>query len=252
MSLADDYRRQYEWRAWDEILAAVPLEPGQTVLDLGCAAGDLSEQLVARGARVIGFDGNEDLLAVARSKNVEGAEFRVADLRALPDLPAPVDGIWSSFAAAYFPDLRTVLGSWKRCLRPGGWIATTEVDDMFDHGPLSADSKKLLRRYTRDSAAAGRYDFCMGRRLEDELRAAGFRIQRSFTVDDAELSFQGPASPAVTEAWRARFARLHLLQEFCGASFERVREEFLACLGRPDHRCGARVCCSIAFKPGSA
>jgi hypothetical protein len=54
-------------------------------LDPGCAVGEAAE-LVARGARVIGVDANEDLLVIARSKCLANAEFLKADLATLPEL----------------------------------------------------------------------------------------------------------------------------------------------------------------------
>jgi cyclopropane fatty-acyl-phospholipid synthase-like methyltransferase len=36
MSLEDEYKRQFRWRDWHTILDALPLAPGQTILDLGC------------------------------------------------------------------------------------------------------------------------------------------------------------------------------------------------------------------------
>ena len=75
----------------------------------------------------------------------------------------------------------------------------------FAHEPVSHATRTLLDDYARDSPAAGRYDFAMGRRLPGELERAGFRIESSFTVEDRELSFQGPAAPGVIDAWRSRF-----------------------------------------------
>jgi cyclopropane fatty-acyl-phospholipid synthase-like methyltransferase len=82
MSLADEYQRQLAWRSWPTILDELPLHPGQKVLDLGCAAGDLAAELVARGAFVIGVDLNEELLQAARAKGLSNAEFLLGDLRA--------------------------------------------------------------------------------------------------------------------------------------------------------------------------
>jgi trans-aconitate methyltransferase len=147
MTLADEYRRQFAWRSWPAILDALhPLE-GRTVLDLGCAVGDQAAALAARGARVIGLDASDDLLLEARARGIPNAEFRKADLSALPDLGGPADGIWCSFAAAYFPDLAATLASWREHLRGGGWIALTEIDDLFGHAPLGAGTRSLLEKY---------------------------------------------------------------------------------------------------------
>ncbi|MCA9636992.1 MAG: hypothetical protein KC420_13280, partial [Myxococcales bacterium] len=54
--LGEQYSRQYAWRRWDAILDRLGPIAGQVVLDLGCAIGDQSAALAARGARVIGVD----------------------------------------------------------------------------------------------------------------------------------------------------------------------------------------------------
>ena len=102
MNLAADYKRQFGWRSWPSIFEALAPLQAKTILDLGCAAGDQAAELVARGAQVIGVDTNVELLQVARSRHLPNAEFRNCDLRELPDLGVLADGLWCSFAAAYF------------------------------------------------------------------------------------------------------------------------------------------------------
>lgn len=241
MALADEYRRQFVWRSWPRILEALPLVAGETVLDLGCAVGDLAAELSARGAKVIGFDLNDELLAAARARGLPDAEFLSGDLRALPELGALADGVWCSFGAAYFVDLAPVLAGWAKRLRPGGWIALIEIDDLFGHEPVAARTKELLDAYAADALAAGRYDMHMGRKLRAHLERAGFSIVTELTVPDLEFSCDGPARPDVLEGWRNRFDRMSLLKSLCGAEFEAVRDDFLAALARPDHRSRSTV-----------
>lgn len=248
MSLARDYRRQWAWRDWPRVLDALPPLAGKLVLDLGCAVGDQAAALAARGARVIGVDVNEELLAEARSRSIGGVEFRLLDLRTLPDLGVVADGIWSSLAPAYFPDLPRVLESWAGHLRPGGWIALTEIDDLWAHEPLGAEARAIFDAYAREALEAGRYDFRMGRKLGASLEACGFTVGRTMTLEDRELSFAGPAPPEILEAWAGRLDRLKPLQELCGERFADVRAELLRCLARPDHRSAAKVVCCIATR----
>lgn len=248
-NLAGYYRRQLAWRDWPRVLAALPSLGGQTVLDLGCGVGDQAALLAARGARVIGFDLNEEVLNHARSRQLPGAVFHACDLRALPDLGVTADGLWCSFAAAYFPDLPAVLPGWAKHLRPGGWIALTEIDDFFGHEPLSATTTSLLESYARDAVAAGRYDFHMGCKLQGYLERSGFTVSQVVTLADQELSFDGPALPEVIDAWRSRLDGMKLLQAFCGSGFEALREDFLGCLAAAGHRSLAEVVCCIASKP---
>jgi len=246
MRLADEYRRQLAWRPWAALLDALPLAPGQLVLDLGCAAGDVAAMLVARGARVIGVDLNAELLDEARARELASADFRLADLRQPLELGAPADGVWSSFTAAYLPDLTAALRAWAGLLRPRGFVAVTEVDDLFAHEPLAPRTRELLQAYAAAAARAGRYDFQMGRKLAEHLTRAGLRVTRTLTPADRELAFDGPALPEVAVAWAQRFERMKLLHEFCGAEYPAVRDDFLTCLGRADHHARARVVCCVA------
>lgn len=248
MSLSSDYKRQLAWRDWPSIFESLPPLRGETVLDLGCGVGDQAAEFVARGARVIGIDMNEELLREAEPRRLAQAEFRWGDLRTPLDLGVAVDGLWCSFTAAYFPDLPAALALWGRHLRPGGWVALTDVDDLFGHEPLGTRTKSLFEAYARDAFAANRYDFNMGRKLRGHLEGSGFTVSKMLTLEDQELSFAGPAPAEVVDAWRTRFDRMKLLRDFCGLEFEQLREEFLGCLTHAEHRSLAKVYCCIATK----
>jgi SAM-dependent methyltransferase len=248
VSLAREYRRQHAFRPWPAIFDALPPVEGHTVLDLGCSVGDQTAELAARGARVIGLDTNDELLREAEQRHIQNAVFRRADFRAPLDLDVEVDGLWCSFTAAYLPDLGAALASWTRHLRPGGWVAFTEIDDLFGHEPLEAATRSLLEAFARQALSAGRYDFHMGRKLEGHLARAGLTVSKVLTPADQELSFDGPARPEVVEAWRDRLHRMKLLRDHCGPDFERVREDLVGCLTRADHRSTAKVYCCIATK----
>lgn len=247
-TIIDDYSRQYRWRSWPIVFDAMPNCAGQVVLDLGCGIGDLAVDLAMRGARVIGIDANEDFVQFARNRSIRNADFRAADLRSFTESNLQVDGIWSSFTAAYLPSFDDILSAWAKYLLPGGWIVLTESDDLFGHEPLSERTRLLLDAYARDSLLNSRYDFHMGRKLVGAVRRAGFLVSKELSLPDTELTFTGAAQADVIAAWRARFDRMHLLRSFCGAEMEAVRDDFLNCLSRNDHRCTAKVICVLAFK----
>lgn len=246
MSLANEYRAQTKWRNWPQVMDRLPPLSGQVILDLGCGVGDFAAMLADCGAHVIGLDINQQLLEVAVSKQLSNAEFRIHDLRE-PLECFDADGIWCSYVSAFFPDLRAVLLSWAKSLAPGGWIALTEIDNLLGHEPVSDRTRKLLDDFAEEALLAGRYDFHMGHKLGNHLESAGFSISQVFTVEDRELSFQGPADPGVVQAWRARFERMRLLQAFCGADFPRVQAEFLDCLASDHHVSEAKVYCCIGI-----
>jgi len=222
----------------------VPPLDGKTVLDLGCGVGDQAAELVARGARVIGIDTNEELLATAQSRGIPNAEFRNGDLRTLEDVGV-ADGIWCSFTAAYVPNLAPTLACWRQHLKPEGWVVLTEVDNLFGHEPVEPQTRSLLVAYAEDALAANRYDFHMGRKLHIHLERAGFTLADSRTLADKELAFDGPAAPDVLESWKSRLERMKVLRDFCGVTFERVRDDLLAALACGDHYSVAKVYCCV-------
>lgn len=243
-----EYAKQYAWRDWPTIFESLPSLKEKTILDLGCGIGDQAAEFVLRGARVIGVDTNEQLVKYARSRRIPNAEFRFCNLRESPNLDISANGIWCSFTAAYFPELPTFLTDWTRYLQPGGWVALTEIDDLFGHEPLSDRSKAVLNAYAKEALATGRYDFYMGRKLSKYIELAGLTIAKTLTLEDKELSFSGPACSDVVDAWRARFERMTLLRDFCGADFEFIRDDFLDCLTCTHHISNAKVYCCIATR----
>ena len=247
MSLVAEYRRQLAWRSWSTVLDALPPLCGRAVLDLGCGVGDVAAELVARGARVTGVDLQEELLAEARARGLRVATFLRADLRTLPELP-PADGMWGGFVAAYFPDLPAALAGWTHSLRPGGWIALTEIDDLFGHEPLAPRTRELLMAWEQQAFAASGYDFRMGSKLGAHLQRAGFTITNELVLPDLEFSTDGPLRADVLEGWSARLDRMRGLQQHCGPEFPALRTDLLACLSRADHHTVSRVCCCIAHK----
>jgi len=146
---------------------------------------------------VIGLDANEELINEATSATPINCEFRTCDLRDLSELGIRADGIWCSFAAAYFTNIPELLRQWAQFLETGGWIAITEIDDLFGHEPLSMLTRSLLQDYTDDALAGARYDFMMGGKLQEYLTQAGFAVSRLSTLPDEELSFRGPTAPGV-------------------------------------------------------
>lgn len=95
---------------------------GKRVLELGCAAGSLTELLAGRGADVLGVDREPDLVALARQRLGERARFEVADLaEPLTFVPAGgVDVVVASLVLHFLEDWGPLLAEVRRCLAPGG------------------------------------------------------------------------------------------------------------------------------------
>ena len=94
-------------------------QPGEAILDLGCGDGVLTEKIVAAGAKVIGVDASEEMVAAAKAR---GVEAYVADAQAL-DFDTQFDAVFSNAALHWMLDPEAVAGSVFRALVPGGRFA---------------------------------------------------------------------------------------------------------------------------------
>ena len=245
-NLVEQYRRQERWRRWDEALSRVPLERGQRVLDLGCGVGHASARLNSLGADVVGLDSCEEMLAAARALHPH-LRFERADIRDLgPERFGRVDGLWASFVTAYFPDLPLILTRWSHCLRPEGWLAMVEMDDLLGHEPLPPAYRRTLARFYEEARRAGRYDFEGGRALASAARAAGLSVLHEGVLADDELCFAGAARSEILEAWRERLSRMGGLKAFMGAPFDDFERAFVEALSAESHYSKTRVVLVVA------
>ncbi len=101
---------------------------GETIVDIGCGAGQTVLQLAGRvgpQGRVIGVDIAPRLLAVARTRagGLAQASFIEGDAQrlALPD--HSVDAIFSRFGVMAFADPVAAFANFRRMLRPSGRLA---------------------------------------------------------------------------------------------------------------------------------
>ena len=154
-------------------IAFADIEPGQTVLDLGCGAGlDLilaAEKVGAQGA-VIGVDASDDMLLLARA-NVERAgmldrvDLRLGAIEALPVEDQAVDRVISNCVVNLSTDKPRVFREIRRVLRRGG--SAVIADLVADHLPEWVTAHRDL------------YSACVAGAVSEEnylalARAAGF------------------------------------------------------------------------------
>lgn len=97
---------------------------GERILDLGCGTGDLSEQIAAAGAHVVGIDTSAEMVAEAQRK-YPALEFVQGDALALStDQPhAHFDAIFSNAVLHWVKEPARALEGMAACLREGGRIA---------------------------------------------------------------------------------------------------------------------------------
>jgi SAM-dependent methyltransferase len=101
-------------------------------LDLGCADGGYTAELLRRGAtEVIGVDAEEDRVASAVARNLPGASFRIAYSENLPFPDAYFDGVFMNEVFEHVTDEKTTMREIARVLTHGGRLALISPNRWF-------------------------------------------------------------------------------------------------------------------------
>lgn len=115
-------------RRWRELtIRTVAISAQDTVVDLACGTGDLSDLAARAGARVVGVDFSANMLTEARRRRISAA-FVQADANILPVPTGWATAVISGFALRNFVSIPTVLTEAARVLSAGGRLALLEVD----------------------------------------------------------------------------------------------------------------------------
>ncbi len=104
---------------------------GECILDLGCGDGQLTAQLIAGGADVVGVDASEAMVAAARGR---GIQAELGNVEALPFQSNTFDAVFSNAVLHWVKNHDAMLGEVRRVLRPGGRF----VAEFGGHGNIAA------------------------------------------------------------------------------------------------------------------
>ena len=190
--------RSHRWRSAEnsaQYLLGL-LEPGQTLLDVGCGPGTITADLGAlvSPGRVVGIDREAEVIAEARrlATPAEGinVEFAVGDVYSLEFGDGSFDVVHAHQVLQHLADPAAALAEMRRVLRPGGILAGRDSDyGAFVWAPADPDLDRWLELYhqvtahNRTQADAGRY-------LLGWVHAAGFQdvhaSSSTWTFADAE------------------------------------------------------------------
>ena len=164
---------------YEAALARVGLEPGQSVLDIGCGVGAFLRLVAERGARPYGIDASEALLEVARSR-LPDVDLRHGDMEALPYANDTFDLV-TGFTALFFAnDIVAALREAGRVAKPGAPIVIT-VWGPHEANDLEA-VKAIIRPYfpPRPADAPAEPDYSEPGVLEDIATRAGLEPETTF------------------------------------------------------------------------
>jgi ubiquinone/menaquinone biosynthesis C-methylase UbiE len=239
-SSAGHYKRQ--------VLAALDLRPGHTVLDVGCGPGTdlpaMAAAVTGSGA-VIGVDVEASMVEEANRRVAETpwVEVRLGDAHALPVGPASVDRARADRMVQHVADPAGVFAEFRRVLRPGGVACVAEPDwDSLLVDPGDLETNRAFNRFVCSTIVR---NATVGRQLARLAHQAGLEvcdvitvapIFRDFALADQILGLSRNTERAIRAGRLDREAGQRWLAELAAGPFLATSTVFIAVVRRPDQR----------------
>jgi ubiquinone/menaquinone biosynthesis C-methylase UbiE len=126
----DDMRRKFFGEGVRRAsIAAAVVQPGHVVADIGTGTGFLAELALDAGARVIGVDISDGMLAQVTSRfSGRTFEARRGDTAALPLGDGEADAVLGNMVLHHAEDPPAAIREMARALKPGGTLVITDAD----------------------------------------------------------------------------------------------------------------------------
>ncbi len=115
--IASDHQKDWGSR----IISELSLSGNETILDLGCGDGVLTEQLARRApqGRVVGIDASWNMIKTARNLQRNNLTFQRMDINYL-NVENVFDLVFSNATLQWIKDHKRLLRHVRRSLKPGG------------------------------------------------------------------------------------------------------------------------------------
>ena len=184
------------WHTARPVLARIPVEEGDTVLDLGTGSGYALRALRERGVgRAYGLDGSPEMARKATGYTEDDAVgFLVGDFDHLPFEDDSVDHVFTMEAFYYANDPEFALREIRRVLAPGGtfYCAVNYYEENVASHEWQEGISVEMTRWNREQ-------------YRQKFREAGFSVAEQDTVPDREIEIP-PAEEFPHEGFDSREA----------------------------------------------
>ena len=187
------------WHTAKHALSRMPVEAGDTILDLGTGSGYALRALreTQDVGMSVGLDGSPEMVQNARGYSDDALlSFLIGDFHQLPFDDGAIDHIWSMEAFYYSQEPIQVLEEIQRVLRSGGtfFCAVNFFEESeYTHewqNRISVDMQLWNRQQYRES-----------------FRQGGLHVAEQDTIPDREIEIPS-AEEFPTEEWETREAMI--------------------------------------------
>jgi trans-aconitate 2-methyltransferase len=225
---------QFQWGT--EVLARLELSGNESAIDAGCGSGKVTEKLLDRlpEGGLLAVDGSEAMIAKAKERLGERADYLVADLAEL-EIGESVDLIFSTATFHWIADHDRLFSRLRAVLKPGGRL----IAQCGGQGNVAEHAQVIATVAARPEFAAhleqmtGMWNFAAPDETKRRLLAAGFSGARCWLepkpVTPADpLAFTstvtlGPLLAQLPEALRRPFAEAIIEQSEQPLTLDYVR-----------------------------
>ncbi|WP_224448259.1 class I SAM-dependent methyltransferase [Haloprofundus salilacus] len=193
----DKGMEERHWHTAKHVLARMPVEEGETVLDLGTGSGYALRALreTKNAGHAYGLDGSPEMAGNAREYTDDpNIGFVVADFDELPFADDTVDHAFSMEAFYYAVDPEHTLSELARVLRPGGtfYCAVNYYEENVHSHEWQDSISVEMTRWNRSE-------------YREAFRNAGFHVAEQDNVPDLDIDIP-PAAEFPTDSWETREA----------------------------------------------
>lgn len=168
-------------RYGQEVLSYLHPQPGESILDLGCGTGDLTNEIFLSGANVTGIDSSAEMIMRARSKFPK-IEFQQMDARQL-EFDIEFDAIFSNAVLHWIPEKEMVIKGMNLLLRKNGRVVLEFGGKGNMRQLLTALRNTLKEKGYHDNAALEFWYFPSIGEYAAELEKYNFRVVHAAHFD---------------------------------------------------------------------
>jgi SAM-dependent methyltransferase len=215
---------------WPSIQPMLDVRPGQRILDIACGNGLYARRLAALGAQVTAFDFSEELVRLARARDMSNIDYHVLDAtdeRALLALgERSFDSALCNMALFDIADIQPLFRALAKLLKPGGVFVFSLTHPAFnnassvhvaeevdDEGEIETTYSVKISRYMTSYHARGlalfnqpKPQLYFERPLQYYFKL-GF--ENGFVVDGFEERAFPPEQPSPTPlSWGGQFSEI--------------------------------------------